>query len=533
MLFEDDMSYLTQRYYDALSRRRDYDRYFILAGRFGPFSEQEFNLDARPGKRYFHKATQGALKFQNLWLRFWSVLKLRRFRAAKMIQKHFRRHLVMRQLYPIIRLRVKFGKRSYYQFFWRLWREYTAIVKNIRLALYFRRYEWSLKCLSSWMKYVHDARDARAEKKKKLARKYGANAPIYFTFTRWKGYWKRIKSFQLKVRNLLSQPYYRMWIQYVAFQKHLKVLCKAATKLQTFFRTIKHKKIFQKVKKSQRMLRRCAEMVFAKNRCEAIRKVIVADEFVTWRPVEVERRNEVGNESERQRLNRRAAYVQQREKIAVAELKKHLKSADGNLQLNDMIYELQSGPRAKEISSLNKENKLEAAADELIKRCIAITRQVNNHDYDAKNPSFITCADPTCHCTLTTEDQYRNHVANLPYHQERNHHYSAFHLMLKHRRGVELVRAYLIKLHGMAGQVNTLDIWTGIQDWRKTAASRKDFLKKAIQLYDLFLTEDAPRKVPDIGNFAELSRVIQVTVLTTFATSTSTVVTISIPYHCY
>ena len=536
MLFEDDMSYLTQRYYDALSRRRDYDRYFILAARYGPFSNQEFNLDARPGKRYFRKATQGALKLQNLWLRFWSGLKLRRFRAAKMIQKHLRRHLAMKRLYPIIRLRVKFGRRSYYGFFWRLWLEYNTIVRNIRSALHFRKYEWLLKCLSSWAKYVHDVRGARDEKKKKLARKYGANAPLYFTFTRWKTQLYTVKSFRRKIRAILTNPYYRLWIQYVEFRKHLKVLYKAATKLQSFFRALKLRKIFRKVQKSQRMLRRCAEMIFAKNRCEEIRKVVVANNFMTWRPLEVDRRNAAANESEKQRLNRRATYVQQREKIAVSELRKHLKSKDGLLQLNDMVYELQSGPRAKEISSLNKEKKLEAATEELIQRCITITRQVNNHDYDAKNPSFITCADPTCHCTLTTEDQYHNHVTNLPYHQERNHHYSAFHLMLRHRKGcfskyfifkflkitfklflwltsylgAELVRAYLIKLHGMAGQVNTLDVWIGIQDWRKTAASRKEHLKKAIQLYDLFLTDDAPRKVPEIGNFVELSRVIQV-----------------------
>ena len=40
MLFEDDQSYLVSIYMDAQERKRDYDRYFVLATRYGHYSEE-------------------------------------------------------------------------------------------------------------------------------------------------------------------------------------------------------------------------------------------------------------------------------------------------------------------------------------------------------------------------------------------------------------------------------------------------------------------------------------------------------------
>ena len=43
MLFEDDLSYLMGKYYEAKIRQIDYERYYILAARYGPYQEIEFN----------------------------------------------------------------------------------------------------------------------------------------------------------------------------------------------------------------------------------------------------------------------------------------------------------------------------------------------------------------------------------------------------------------------------------------------------------------------------------------------------------
>lgn len=520
MLFEDDMSYLTNQYLDALSRRRDYDRYFILAARYGPFSEQEFNLDAFPGRRYLKKANNGAKKLQDLWTRYWSVLKLRRFRSAKMIQKHIRRYLIYKKLHPIIVLRVKFGNRTYFSFFWKLWKDYVRIVKNIRIALFFRKYEWSIKCFDSWKIFLINQKEEKFEKRKRFAQKYGANRYVNLTFTRWANLTRNIKSFQKKVRCLISSPFFEKWQKFLEFRKHLKVVYSAVTKLQSSARMFIQKRIFRRKKRAQSMLRRFAFIIFSKHVAQSIREKVISDEFGPWRPQEEDRRKDTANEKEKERLNRRAAYVQQRERIAVAELRKHLKSPDGLIQLNDEVRLL---PQISTLT-LDKDSKLNLATEELVKRCITISRLLNNHDYDAKNPPFVVCADPQCAATITTEEQYHNHVANLPYHKEKgtemdtekngkencDHLYSHFHIMMRKKRGVDLVRTYLVNLHGLSGQVNTLDFWIAVQDWRKTPTARKDYLKKALQIFELFLSDDSPRRLPIIRNSSELTEIREV-----------------------
>jgi hypothetical protein len=50
MAFEDDLSYLNGLYGTAKGRRRDYERYFVLASRYGVFSEEKFYKDNTPGR---------------------------------------------------------------------------------------------------------------------------------------------------------------------------------------------------------------------------------------------------------------------------------------------------------------------------------------------------------------------------------------------------------------------------------------------------------------------------------------------------
>ncbi len=66
MSYEDNLSLHTCLYYDALQRQKDYERYFILSSRFGPFSEEEFHRDSRPGSRYYTTVTKAAVKLQTL-----------------------------------------------------------------------------------------------------------------------------------------------------------------------------------------------------------------------------------------------------------------------------------------------------------------------------------------------------------------------------------------------------------------------------------------------------------------------------------
>jgi len=86
-------------------------------------------------------------------------------------------------------------------------------------------------------------------------------------------------------------------------------------------------------------------------------------------------------------------------------------------------------------------------------------------------------------------------VASLPLHVDLQHSFASWHLLLRHPRGLELTRGYLLRTHGLAGAINSLDFWAALQDWRKTPTARKDFFKRALTIYEMFLAEDAPRKI--------------------------------------
>jgi hypothetical protein len=89
MMFEDDMSRLVGHYCDAQSRKVDYDRYYVLATRYGVWSEEKFYVDSTPGTRYWKMVTIGATRLQRLWGKFWMFTKMRRYHAAMRIQVLF------------------------------------------------------------------------------------------------------------------------------------------------------------------------------------------------------------------------------------------------------------------------------------------------------------------------------------------------------------------------------------------------------------------------------------------------------------
>lgn len=86
MMYEDDVSRLVDRYVKAKLRKADYDRYYVLATRYGIWSEDKFYADSTPGKRYFRAVTNGAVGLQRLFRNFWARAIRLRYNAAVRIQ---------------------------------------------------------------------------------------------------------------------------------------------------------------------------------------------------------------------------------------------------------------------------------------------------------------------------------------------------------------------------------------------------------------------------------------------------------------
>ena len=67
------------------------------------------------------------------------------------------------------------------------------------------------------------------------------------------------------------------------------------------------------------------------------------------------------------------------------------------------------------------------------------------------------------------------------------------HLMLRSHKGQEAVKAYIMAQHGISQLINCTDAWTYIQEWKKLPTTSKEFEKKALNIFELFVLEDGAR----------------------------------------
>eukprot|EP01039_Chlorochromonas_danica_P003648 gene3648-3994_t len=516
MTFEDDLSYWSNVYGEAMLRQRDYERYYILATRYGPFSQDEFALDSRPGKRYYTKAVRGALKLQLLWDRYWAMARLRRFRACRMIQKHWRMHNAWQRFHPIIRLRLKFGKRTYFIFCMALWKRYVYLCKLIREAITFYRSNYVGMCFAAWKKFSSDNRNDRQQRAKRLIVQF-QNAELFQTFQRWRKFIVRVKVIRRKLHRWFALPQFDMWVDFVKWQRHLKTLHGSARRCQTQIRILIAKKKLTQRKAAVHSIHHFMKILNSVLKVKRERLRVVRDGFKEWSPEEMRRRYSKLNDVEKGRLHRKQGYVFNQEKSAVLELQDFLSSGDGNIQLQQLLAASPHLIDALNLRSLSRGERRKKAYDHLSHtlkdELVDCVRCLEGHNYDAKFPPFLKCFDPRCQATFTNEEQYHNHL-----HQRFGSHplegWSAhakatkIHLLLCHPKGQEVLRDHWTASYGLSGIVNVLDFYVSLQELKKVEAQSKGFYAKAHALFDLYCAVDAPRRV-NFGDYEDCSKLVQ------------------------
>ena len=300
MVYEDNFGYLYRNYLEIKSRMLDYDRYFVLATRYGSMTSVEFSLDSRPGLRYYVKVTDAALKFQRIWDRYWGLIKVRRHVAARNIQKAFRCHSIFSKLYPIIKLRKKFGKRTYYIYAFAMWKQYNRLVKIIRESIKFYRQNRVKDCYAAWKGWVKQKSDRKALVLQKFVMRF-KNMGLARCYLAWANYANYTKQLKRRVRRLLSCPHFDMWLDYVERAKAAKVKTKAVVPIQSFIRMWLRTKKYRKMKKSCNRIRiwwRIHHLVRTK------RFLLIRRDYEVWKPIESEKRVENKIDYERRRIIR-------------------------------------------------------------------------------------------------------------------------------------------------------------------------------------------------------------------------------------
>lgn len=523
MQYEDDLSYLIGKYADAQNRKRDYDRYFVLATRYGVFSQKEYELDANPGKRYYLKVLKGALRFQKLWCRYWAVARVRRFVSARRIQCRWRLFIARKKIYPIIKIRLKAGRRSYYRFCWSLWLQYNRICRRIKEAIIYHKGNYVKICFDAWKKRAKAEVDRKNQIRYRFVQRV-RNAKIAGLFMAWVSYTERRKYIKTTFRRNFQLPEFDIWVRYTEWSKMMKKLHRASTKIAAVGRCFLMKKLYKKKRRAMNVLYYFGLIVLSGKLARIRREAIITNDFKEWEPEEIERRIARANENERRRLQKVQQAMQDRENKALTELKKHFQSISGRVQIRELRQEEWSHSTNWREKFLSKSEWNSKAQKILIDRCSEVNRGIEQHDFNAKFPPLLCCAIPTCRTIFTTENQYLRHetvMENDSKHSDYCHRsasmlilsksplksYVKFHLLLCHGRGYDSLKTYICRWDGLGEYSSTLEAWQAIQDWKKLPYPDKNFASRTIAIYETFFRSDASR--PTMLKFDNLASTLQ------------------------
>lgn len=384
-------------------------------------SEKEFLKDDRPGRRYFQRTTKAALVIQRLWDRYWAVAKLRRFRLIRTIQKHWRRYIIYKKLHPVICLRMKIGKKTYYRFALGRWKEYNAMCKWIRESIAFFLESKAQQCFKAWKGWARSNREERNRRMGKVLLR--AKQPIaYNKLRQWKLFVRHVKQLKRRLKLLFQVPHFYRWIDFVKWRKHLRKLHKAATLMQALGRRLLGRNKLRRRKQAQRKVMSFVAMAISKMGVNVLRTAHLRLLYLDWKPGELNRRMHRRNEQERQRLQRRQLLLADRERQTINELKSFLSSSAGIKQLEELAQNKITEKQQKSffrwgLNTVEKHRLLDEFARNLKDHCVAVTRAVEAQAFEVKYPSFIRCLHPLCGACFAAEDQYHSHLTLSAAHQ--------------------------------------------------------------------------------------------------------------------
>lgn len=504
MMHEDGLSAAFRKYLNIIEFREDYDRYYILAYRFGGLREIDFIASGRPGERYLDLINHSATVIRRAWKCYIARWLLKKHRCCKKIQATYRRHRARKKYCPLISMRKKCYSRNNFAYRMESWRDYNRRCRLISTALRFCGAPFLPQSFKAWKILIRQLavhrnavldRGAVAMKISHLAR----------LFQSWRVFLSACRRIHTFMKRNVMGPLFHRWISYNAYNRLLRRLNKAAVKIQARIRTYLARKHFLHLKKSVRSLESFGQIVLARKKRRIRAKSQVDREFDIWLPQEMDRQTRRANDREQKWVIRRQKYLNDSEKDSLDALRKHLETRDGKMQLDRLANELgklfsAAAPGAKQ---LPQKELLHQARTNLLTKCSEFCTVLHKHDFNARNPVPFICADVTCGAVFATEEQYHSHMTYSEKHCDgQSPQYSSFHVMLRSGRGQEAIRRFVLRVDGLSVLANRLDMWILVQEWSKLPSKSDQYTKKALFIYDTFLKPGSLRFVDvDCGTF--------------------------------
>ena len=191
----------------------------------------EFSRDATPGARYKNQATQGAIKFQSLWGKFWGSAKQRKNKSVTRIQTAFRRYSAMKRICPLIRIRRHFSKKAYFVFCFSRWKEYLVLLSRMKSYITLWSFNYVPICFDAWKKWLTELKEQRDSKKLKFLTRSQNHSTVHTSrpFKRWIRFTENNVKAKKFLKRMLLCPYPQVNFFYFCYFCYLPFICSIIT----------------------------------------------------------------------------------------------------------------------------------------------------------------------------------------------------------------------------------------------------------------------------------------------------------------
>ncbi|CAM9542473.1 unnamed protein product, partial [Phaeothamnion confervicola] len=220
---------------DAWERRVDYDVYCALATLFGPLPEVDFAATGRPGRALFEAVERPVQILQRFWRRRLPRRRRWKSEAAAKVQCLWRGHRVRRRWWPILKLRLRCGRRRALADSFRPWRRRWKTARWVRERLGRSAQRWRSDCFAAWKGTMAMTRAEHDAKLHRAAQLFSLRVEAA-VFRSWRHLWWRSRRVRTLAVRVIRSPAFSQWVAFTAEAKRAKRALRAVTWSQSHYR---------------------------------------------------------------------------------------------------------------------------------------------------------------------------------------------------------------------------------------------------------------------------------------------------------
>ena len=526
MEFEENIQHWADRYTEAYERKLDYQWYYVLALRYGALSAVEFEgratdssrkvegapskgRGARPGSLYLGRCEKGANGVQKRWRLYWPVKKARMYRASCLFQTLYRKYRMLGKWGPVIRFRVKYGRRKVLRAHFRGYRDGVARQKRVQQLIDRHLKGWEDKCLYAWIRFTKKTKENREQLAVSCLRRV-IYSFAFKVFVAWHGYAEQCARVKRMMARNLSNPCFATWVEMTEVWKEEREIIYLATVLQKFVRGFHSRLRVTKIR-----------LLFKRLRWVAKGKRARID---VWASIARRNRAAVEGEVFDQQEAERSARIEKdiafrielvqitTEAAATLEgaVNKYLTKGKGRKDLKEWAQASVAAAEAAASSPGWHGRRLptldeckEAIKAEKVAAAKAKAKEIARHNLMANvetPPSFI-CPNPKCMHTCPTEELYLSHTANDPCEGCPDVHrpdFARLHVvMLQPNIGLKRVKRLLERRRGIGRAVFAMKFWEALETFRHMQQGDPRYEQTMAELTNTYIdAETATMELP-------------------------------------